>query len=905
MRTMGYTELRPGQQDVIYRLLAGLDTICVLPTSQGKTACYVLPALSKQWGTLVYSPLIALMRDQVQGLNRKGLRADYVNSQHSPGENVMALRKWASGELQFLYVAPERLSNEEFMSVMRLRGPEMIVVDECFPGDTYLPCEFGNRSMLDLWHSWEAGEALPNVKSTDEANRICYRRIVRVMKRKPKALVSVKIQNAGVLRCTPDHVWITQRGEVKAGELRQGDNVYVDSSSAAQKIRGLNADQLQLVIGSYLGDGSVPLLSDAKQSYRLRMTHGKAQAAYCDWKIQIIGGVVRPVECNGYSGKPAVMGSTGAFQLPGAPGYRTGRWTTKVEVPDWMLETADERALAIWAMDDGSGGISARGVLHSFTFFTNSFSEEAVRTLSKLLKKKWNLDATVTFCKGWVLKLNKVSATRLAALVHPFLHVDLYYKFGITTPAEVPYVWDTACCPYTEPVVSVTPVPDSAVEDLFDIEVEGTHKFFVCTRNASAARGYITDMSVLVHNCHVISGWSDNFRPHYSLIGEFAAMMKPKVVGAFTATMTEDIEMDVRRTLGLQKAKKLFFYPRRENLILKSGDWEGVHSLRRLITAQPAGGAIVYCSAVTRTNDLMGELTALMPPNQVVMYHGKMTSTAKRSCQDRFMNDHARVCVATNAFGMGIDKENVRLVAHRDIPGSLESLSQETGRGGRDGLETLCMTFFDDKSVRTQKFFIDTAFPSKSECAKIFGLLSRSSTADGVVSMKTNEMHEATGIHGKTIGTILSVLMSSRVLDRLQSEKSKTAVSFQCLNGDDSDMWHTTREAILDISVPMGAMDTYYFEIDDLAESLGKVSATLRARLQRYHEAKFMNLALPVSVSSYRLIGGFNMVDFDRLREKEVKARFKLNQVIEYTTRIPDVDKHAYLENYFVEQQKT
>ena len=118
-------------------------------------------------------------------------------------------------------------------------------------------------------------------------------------------------------------------------------------------------------------------------------------------------------------------------------------------------------------------------------------------------------------------------------------------------------------------------------------------------------------------------------------------------------------------------------------------------------------------------------------------------------------------------------------------------------------------------------------------------------------------------------------------------------------------MWHTTREAILDISVPMGAMDTYYFEIDDLAESLGKVSATLRARLQRYHEAKFMNLALPVSVSSYRLIGGFNMVDFDRLREKEVKARFKLNQVIEYTTRIPDVDKHAYLENYFVEQQKT
>lgn len=130
LSSLGFTSLRKGQKETVANIMAGRDTICILPTSTGKSACYVVPTLCLGWKTLVFSPLTALMRDQVQSLNRKKIPAMCISGMQSEAENGLALRMWADGELPFLFVAPERLGNPAFERIMGIRPPDFIAVDE-------------------------------------------------------------------------------------------------------------------------------------------------------------------------------------------------------------------------------------------------------------------------------------------------------------------------------------------------------------------------------------------------------------------------------------------------------------------------------------------------------------------------------------------------------------------------------------------------------------------------------------------------------------------------------------------------------------------------------------------------------------------------------------------------------
>jgi len=129
LRRLGFDSLREGQDRAVKAVLGGVDTFCVMPTSGGKSAVFIVPALAQEWATVVFCPLKALMRDQVVKLQEKGVRARAVYSGKDM-DNAMALSEWASGECELLYVAPERIENDAFKSAMRARAPEMVVVDE-------------------------------------------------------------------------------------------------------------------------------------------------------------------------------------------------------------------------------------------------------------------------------------------------------------------------------------------------------------------------------------------------------------------------------------------------------------------------------------------------------------------------------------------------------------------------------------------------------------------------------------------------------------------------------------------------------------------------------------------------------------------------------------------------------
>ena len=126
----GYDDFRPGQEEAVRALLSGRDLMAVMPTGAGKSICYQLPALLRSGLTLVISPLISLMRDQVSQLGQAGVRAAYINSTLTPRQQQKAIENAAGGRYRIIYVAPERLLTENFLSFARRADLAFVIVDE-------------------------------------------------------------------------------------------------------------------------------------------------------------------------------------------------------------------------------------------------------------------------------------------------------------------------------------------------------------------------------------------------------------------------------------------------------------------------------------------------------------------------------------------------------------------------------------------------------------------------------------------------------------------------------------------------------------------------------------------------------------------------------------------------------
>ena len=130
LATFGLKKFRPGQREVVEAIAAGKDVMCVMPTGGGKSLCYQLPSLSRPGTTIVVSPLIALMKDQVDGLRKLGIQASLINSSLSASEQTEVLNQMASGNLSLVYVAPERLRNSRFLDAISRVNISLLAVDE-------------------------------------------------------------------------------------------------------------------------------------------------------------------------------------------------------------------------------------------------------------------------------------------------------------------------------------------------------------------------------------------------------------------------------------------------------------------------------------------------------------------------------------------------------------------------------------------------------------------------------------------------------------------------------------------------------------------------------------------------------------------------------------------------------
>jgi len=270
-----------------------------------------------------------------------------------------------------------------------------------------------------------------------------------------------------------------------------------------------------------------------------------------------------------------------------------------------------------------------------------------------------------------------------------------------------------------------------------------------------------------IDEAHCLSQWGHDFRPDYMRLGKARKLLGDPQCVAFTATATAEVRQDIIGVLELREPFQTVTGFARPNLSFNITAVEKAPAkykrVKEVVEEHKTG--IIYCATRKKVEEVAETLNSWGV--KCIAYHGGMSEEQREATQNKFIRKQADVAVATNAFGMGIDRSDVRFVLHFEIPGSVEAFYQEAGRAGRDGEAAWCELLFNYADTRTQEFFIDGANPGTGMIRDVYQYFLNAAGANHEVHVSIDEVKAAVGAkNGMAVSSAIATLSRSGYIER-------------------------------------------------------------------------------------------------------------------------------------------
>ncbi len=412
-----------------------------------------------------------------------------------------------------------------------------------------------------------------------------------------------------------------------------------------------------------------------------------------------------------------------------------------------------------------------------------------------------------------------------------------------------------------------------------------------------------------IDEAHCISQWGHDFRPDYARLGRFRAMLGMPPTIALTATATERVRCDIVDQLALRSPRIFITGFVRPNLRYEAQLPYGKSLKDRLLEGflrENPGCGIVYASSRKRCEEV-AERIQQATGRRTEVYHAGMQSDERHQAQDHFMQGKCEIVVATTAFGMGIDKRDVRFVVHYNLPGTLEGYYQEAGRAGRDGLPSRCLLLFSFSDRKIQEFFIESRYPAREIVERVYHYL-RGIPQD-VIELTQQEIKNSLSleISADGVGACEQLLEKAGVLERLESRENMARVKL------DSDLptlvdllprqAKTQRRVLKAIERFVGAVRGEWVDLPprELLAEVEMDQAALARALRELRELKAFDYIPPFRGRAIRMLVrdvpfGKLDLDFKTLEERKQAEYDKLNRMIAFaeTSRCREQEILAY-----------